>query len=240
MVKRIETLEESLGEERFQEILEKDWKTAELPTPEELAKKESKSPKARNNMNSLKNLSQYNPNKSKELKEKIVKNLTVTVTEEDVDPKTILDPRHDIDMINNLLPVKQILVSAEEQRLYWTKLNLFLKDFDPDELNYSDYDNIIQIVKNSIMEFRLLKLVVGNGKMLLDISNAVERLNKNSDKLRENLANRRVDRVDTSRKSGFSIVDAASAFDETKKKEYDQRVADLQKKEAEYPHKTRE
>ena len=239
MVETTKPLEEVIGEERFQEILEKEWKTAELPTQEELDKKEVKSPKARNNVNSLKNLSQYNKNKTKEQKENIIKSLVVTKKEEDIDPRTIVEDRYDVDLLNKLLPVNQILISAEEQTLYWTRINLFLKDFDPDELSYSDYDNIIQIVKNSIFEFRLLKEAARNPKMVMDISNTVERLNKNSDKLREGLANRRVDRVDTKKRGGLSIVDLASSLDEIKKKEYDQRVADLQKKEADYPHKTR-
>ena len=48
------------------------------------------------------------------------------------------------------------------------------------------------------------------------------------------LASRRMDRIDTKQKAGFSIVDLAAAFDEEKRSVLDERVKKLEEEEARF------
>ena len=82
----VESAEERLGPDLIDKIASKEWKTAPLPTEEELSKEKPKSPKSRNNPNSRKNLAQYNKNKKKETKKIIVEGMKFKKKREDVNP----------------------------------------------------------------------------------------------------------------------------------------------------------
>lgn len=239
MVISKKTLEEAVGADRMEEILEKEWKTAEVPSEEELKKEELKSPMARNNPNSRKNLVQYNKNKSKELKEKVLSGIVVTEKEEDIDPTTILDASVDLELIKKLLPVNEVMISRREQEQFWNTINVLLKDFDPDELTSSDIDDIVKMALNSVLETRLLVVSKGSAKMILEGGNTMEKFRKHSEKIKESLAARRRDRVDPKNKVSFSIVDLAVAVDEEKKAEYQQKIDQMLKDEQEFEFNTR-
>lgn len=239
MVISKKTLEEAVGADRMEEILEKEWKTAEVPSEEELKKEELKSPMARNNPNSRKNLVQYNKNKSKELKEKVLSGIVVTEKEEDIDPTTILDASVDLELIKKLLPVNEVMISRREQEQFWNTINVLLKDFDPDELTSSDIDDIVKMALNSVLETRLLVVSKGSAKMILEGGNTMEKFRKHSEKIKESLAARRRDRVDPKNKVSFSIVDLAVAVDEEKKAEYQQKIDKMLKDEQEFEFNTR-
>jgi hypothetical protein len=234
MVEEIKSLKDKVGSEKFEEIVEKEWKTADLPSEEELAAEKHKSPKARNHPNSRKNLIQYRKDKPKRAKKAALKNLEYTNVEEDLDPKEVLDSKIDIDLINKLLPANDILVSRKEQELYWNTINLFLGDFDFEELSASDIGDVIDLAVNKVLEYRLLQSSAANPKYVLDVSTALERFRKHSEKLKAGLASRRIDRVDVKNKVSLSIVDLAVAVDEEKEREWQARINELEKEEKKY------
>ncbi len=236
MVTEIKNLEDKIGTEKFKETLEKDWKTADLPSEEELAAEEHDSPKARSNPNSRKNLSQYQKKKSPKAKKAALDNLAFEKTEEDVDPRDILDPTINLDMLLGLLPANTILASRAEQTTYWSNINLFLKDFDADELTASDIDDVLTLALNRVLEIRLLSLVreKNNPKLLVDVSNTIDKWKRQNEKIKSGLASRRVDRVDVINKTSFSIVDLAASIDEEKMMKFEERSKLLHRQEEAY------
>lgn len=235
MVTRIKDAKNKLGEERIEEIVDKEWKTADLPSEEELSKEQPKNPKARNNINSRKNLVQYRKKKDKETKKKILSNLKYKETEEDIDPRDILDPEIDIEMLEKLVPAREILSSRREQELYYSTVNLFMKDFSFDELTASDIDDILSLAKNKVMEYRIMKVAAGHdASAILDAAPTLEKIGKTIEKLKSGLANRRVDRIDTKNKPKLSIVDLAHKLDEEDKADFERRIKDLEKQQQDY------
>lgn len=110
------------------------------------------------------------------------------------------------------IPTSEIF-NEEEKKMYDSLINIYLQDFDEDQLTANDLDDLMLIAMNRVLEFRLLKLGKDSSISQLDSSAAIERLRKQTDKLKESLATRRRDRIDPKKFSGFSIVDLAAAFD---------------------------
>ena len=110
---------------------------------------------------------------------------------------------------------------------------LYLRDFDESQLSANDMDDIISIAMNRVLEIRLLKTVKGKPEAQMDASTSIERLRKQTEKLKENLATRRKDRIDPKKYSGLSIVDLAVAFDKKKKDEMFMRAAKFEEEERE-------
>lgn len=229
----IKDLEEKLGKEKVEEIVEKEWKVVEPPTAEELAETPSSHPKARNNPNSRANLAQHKP-RSKEAKKKAIDNLVVKEVEEDVDPHSILGADFDVSIIDNIMPARKVLKDRNEQETFYNTIKLFIKDFDFKELSFSDIDDIITLAINSILIQRLLKAATSGEKLILEAGPTIEKFRKHSDKIKQNLANRRVDRIDLKTKPALSIVDLAAHLDEQKKLDFNQRVTDLEKADKEF------
>jgi len=226
-------LEEKLGSEKVDEILEKEWKVVEPPTAEELAVQEQRHPKARNNVNSRKNLAQYKQ-RSKEAKEKALENLVVSEYEEDVDPKDIFgDDKVDLAMLDKIFPAREILANRKEQNIYYNILRLFLKDFDLKELSSSDIHDLMTLALNAVIECRLVKAAKGE-KMMLEASPTLEKLRRHSGEIKKNLASRRVDRIDTKNRPIFSIVELAAHLDSQNKLDFDRRMLELEGKRADY------
>jgi hypothetical protein len=96
-------------------------------------------------------------------------------------------------------------------------VGLYLNDFDESQLSANDMDDIVSIAMNRVLEIRLLKTAKGNPDAQIDASIAIERVRKQTEKLKENLVTRRRDRIDPKKYSGLSIVDLAVAFDQEKK-----------------------
>ena len=120
------------------------------------------------------------------------------------------------EIMNSLIPSGDIF-EPQELEMYNGLISAYLKDFDVEQLSASDMDDIISIAMNRVLELRLLKAGKGSPSMQIDASTAVERVRKQTEKLKENLATRRKDRIDPKKYSGLSIVDLAVAFDQDKK-----------------------
>jgi hypothetical protein len=242
VVKRTTDLKDKLGQDKLNEVLDKEWKTAELPSEEELSAEQPASPKARNNINSRKNLIQYQKDKPREVKEKIVSNLTVTEVEEDVNPLDILDEgvREHYKLLDSIFPTKDIFSSRQEQEIYWNNVNLFLRDFDITDLTSSDIDDIVALALNRVLEHRLLKACADNPKKAMDVAPSIEKFRRHSEKVKSSLANRRVDRVDTKNKQSFSVVDLAARHDDERKDELEKRIRLLEEEALNYPVQTRD
>ncbi len=233
MSTRIKDLEEKLGTDKVEEIVDKDWKVVEPPTPEELAEEEPSHPKARNNPNSRKNLAQYNK-RSKEAKKAALDNLKVVEIEEDIDPYSILGAEFDMSVIDSIMPARKVLKDRDEQEVFYNTINLFIKDFDSKELSFSDYDDIVTLAMNSILIQRLLKAATSGEKLILEAGPTIEKFRKHSDKIKTNLASRRVDRIDLKTKPALSIVELAAHLDHEKKLDFEKRMEKLEQAEADH------
>lgn len=130
------------------------------------------------------------------------------------------------EILSDLLPADEIF-SPEEKILYDGLVAVYLKDFDEEQLTANDVDDILSIAMNRVLEIRLLKASKGDTIKHIDASTAIEKLRRQTEKLKENLASRRKDRIDPKKYSGFSIVDLAVVFDEEKKKELANRASYL-------------
>lgn len=237
MSKITKNLKDVLGKEKIDEIIEKEWKVAELPSDEEIKNTKSVSPKARNNPNSRKNLVQYNKKRSAKSKKAAVNNLKVTEKQEDVIPFQVLGSRAKADLIEKIMPATKILVDRDEQLIYYNTIKMYLNDFSSEELSFSDLDDVITLAINRVLEQRLLALCLsdgGQGRKLLDAAPALEKFRKHSDKLKQNLATRRVDRIDLKNKPSMSIVELADHLDVLEKSDFEARLIKLNKENEEY------
>lgn len=133
-------------------------------------------------------------------------------------------------MLSNSIPTAEIF-DESEKTMYDNLVGVYLKDFDESQLTANDMDDIMSIAMNRVLEFRLLKISKGNPDMQMEASASVERLRKQSEKLKDNLVARRRDRVDPKKLSGLSIVDLAAAFDANKKRELLERATGMQQEE---------
>lgn len=222
----VQDAKEKLGPELIAAIAEKEWKTAPMPTEEELAQETHESPKARNNPNSRKNLIQYRKDKSVEVKEKIVEGLKFKNTRENVDPFEfiILPEDYDRKILIAFLPDKKIWKDVQEEKDFYTILNSYISDFDLDELNSSDIEDIVSLAVNRVIENRLLAISPNDPNVLVDVSTTIEKFRKHSEKVKMSLASRRTDRIDPKMTQNFSIVDLVHAFDDRKKAEFQERI----------------
>lgn len=226
-------LEDVVGKARIDEITDKEWKVTELPTDEQLSNEKSVSPKARNNKNSRKNLAQYNK-RSKEQKKKAVENLKVTEVQEDVDPFEIFGDAVSLDTVELMMPARSVLVDRQEQLVYYNTIYLFLKDFSVDELSFSDMDDVITLAVNRVLEQRLLQACRKSDKMLLEAAPSLEKFRKHSDKIKQNLASRRVDRIDLKNKPSMSIVELAAHLDAKKALDFESRLEALKQESEDF------
>jgi hypothetical protein len=226
----VESAEDKLGTDLIAEIAEKEWKTAKMPTEEELAQEKHKSTKARNHPNSRRNLSQYRKNKPKKTKEKIVKGLKFKNTREDVDPFDYikLPENYNKNKIKAFLPARKALSSAEEEVKLYILIGEFLKDFDIIDLSSSDIEDVISLSMNRIIESRLFEASAHDPNLSMDVAPTLEKYRKHSQKIKEGLASRRADRVDPKAKQNFSIVDMVMAYDDKKREEFEKRIKDLE------------
>ena len=121
------------------------------------------------------------------------------------------------DILNDILPATEIF-DEKELEMFNGLVGLYLNDFDESQLSANDMDDIVSISMNRVLEIRLLKTTKGNTDAQMDASIAIERIRKQTEKLKENLVTRRRDRIDPKKYAGLSIVDIAVAFDEEQKK----------------------
>jgi len=133
-------------------------------------------------------------------------------------------------LLKQVIPVEE-LFEEEELEMYNGLVDIYLNDFDPDDMSSGDMDDVMSLAMNKVLEVRLLKTSKGDPDKQLDISVAIEKIRKQNDKLRENLSSRRRDRINPNEFKGFSIVDLAVALDEDKKQVLARKAAELKKEE---------
>jgi len=243
-------LEEHIGEEKLDELASVEHKAKALP--EKTKSKRNMSP------NSLKNLVQYNPNVSKDSKKNMLKNLRCKVDESKSQDDGILEKEKEdlendnqlvlfkklevkiggepiflFDLVDKVFPTYQTLDKAE-QVIFNNISATYLKDFENEELSYSDIDDVFSLALNKILELRLLKRCKGKPSLISELFISIEKIKKQSDKLKEALANTRKERKKHTLKSGVSILDLAASFDEERKIELEKKEKELLKKEKEF------
>lgn len=136
------------------------------------------------------------------------------------------------EMLKEVIPIDDIF-DPDEKTIYESLVDIYLNDFDKDDLTSNDMDDIMSLSMNKVLEIRLLKSSKGSANKQLDISNAIEKIRKQSEKIKENLSSRRRDRINPNEHKGFSIVDLAVAFEQEKKKKLAMRVKENRKEEKE-------
>lgn len=142
-------------------------------------------------------------------------------------------------MLKEVLPVGDIF-KKDELDLYNKLVDVYLEDFDAEDLTSSDMDDILDLAKNRVLEFRLLKDSRNDLDRQLDTATTIEKLGKKNEKIKENLSSRRKDRINPNEFKGFSIVDLAVAFDQEKKLKLKEKVEKLKKEEEELLEKRKE
>jgi hypothetical protein len=135
-------------------------------------------------------------------------------------------------MLKEVLPVEGIFDDTELQ-MYNDLVAVYLSDFEDADLSSSDMDDIMDLAKNRVLEFRLLKTSKGNAAKQLDIAGAIEKLGKKNEKIKESLSSRRKDRINPNEFKGFSIVDLAAAFTNERKRELQEKAEKLKIREKE-------
>ena len=134
------------------------------------------------------------------------------------------------DILKDVLPVADIF-EEDELILYNKLIDVYINDFDIDDLTASDMDDILDLAKNRVLETRLLKLTKGNIEATQDVSGTIEKLTKKNDKIKESLSSRRKDRLNPNEFKGFSIVDLVVGYHQDKKKQNEERLSLLAEEE---------
>ena len=134
------------------------------------------------------------------------------------------------EVLKNIIPIKDIF-KEEEEKIYNSLIDVYLKDFDEGDLTSSDMDDILSMSMNRVLEIRLLKTTKENADKQIDIAGAIEKLRKQTEKIKENLSSRRRDRINPNEFKGFSIVDLAVSFDDERKQALEEKANELKKEE---------
>lgn len=134
------------------------------------------------------------------------------------------------EVLKGIIPIDDIF-DEDEKNIYEKYVDVYLRDFD-EELTSSDMDDVISLATNRVLEIRLLKASKGNSDKQIDTSTAIEKLRKQTEKIKDNLLARRKDRIDPHEHKGFSIIDLAVSFDQQKRDKLSRRV-EINKQEEE-------
>lgn len=133
-------------------------------------------------------------------------------------------------MLKEIIPIQDIF-EEDEEAIYTSLVDIYMKDFDETDLSSGDIDDIMTIATNKVLEIRLLKSSKGNPDRQIDISLSIEKLRKQTEKIKENLSVRRKDRVDPNQFKGLSIVDLAVAYDDHKRLKMEKKARHLKKEQ---------
>lgn len=220
-----------LGKDKYEELLEKDWKKTKVP--KNYDKRRGRDGR-KLNKNSLKNLVQYRERTPKE-KEIALGQLRYKEKKKDQPKQEEHLPQETKDLnvlqrILNTIPMDTIF-EDDEAKAFEDLLRIYLKDFDEEDLTSADLDDIISLAMNRVHEIRLLQYGKETPSKLIDASQSIERLRKNTEKLKDSLAARRKDRVKYSGKDGLSMVDLVVMYEKEKKESRDERTAALLREE---------
>lgn len=134
------------------------------------------------------------------------------------------------ELLKSIIPVREMF-DNDELEIYNSLIDIYLNDFDEEDLTSSDMDDIMTLSTNKVIEIRLLKSSKEDAERHLDYSNSLERLRKQNDKIKDNLSARRKDRINPNEYKGFSIVDLAVAFDDNKKLQLEEKARKNKKKQ---------
>ena len=145
-------------------------------------------------------------------------------------PKNPPKPR---ELLKDIIPINDMF-NKDEIPIYNNLIDIYLKDFDEDDLTSSDVDDIMTLATNKILEIRMMKASKDDVERHLDYSNSLEKIRKQSDKLKDNLSSRRKDRIDPNKFKGFSIVDLAVAFDDSKKAKMEKKAREMKEAQESY------
>jgi len=127
------------------------------------------------------------------------------------------------EMLKEVIPIDDIF-NPEEKKIYESLVDIYLKDFESDDLTAGDMDDVMSLAMNRVLEIRLLKTSKGSTDAQLDIAGTIEKMRKQNEKLKESLSTRRKDRINPHEHKGFSIIDLAVAFEEDKKKKLKDKI----------------
>lgn len=143
------------------------------------------------------------------------------------------------EMLKEVFPIQDIF-DEQEEKIYNSLIDIYLNDFDEGDLTSSDMDDIMCLAMNKVLELRLLKTSKGNPDKQIDISTSIEKMRKQTEKIKENLSSRRRDRINPNEFKGFSIVDLAVSFDSTRKMELEDKIRKLREEEEEMLEKRKD
>lgn len=133
-------------------------------------------------------------------------------------------------LIKDIMPSGDVF-TEDEINMYDDYLDAYLADFDEDELTSSDMDDLMGLAINKVLAYRLLKKSKDSVSAQLDITTAMEKMDKRNEKLKESLSTRRRDRIDPNEFKGFSIVDIVVAYDNEVRRKQLERIEKLREEE---------
>jgi hypothetical protein len=114
-----------------------------------------------------------------------------------------------VEALDKVYPVYNTF-NEDEITLFLNVIITYLRDFNDEELSYTDLDDIFSLGSNKIIEFRLYKESEGGTKIITQL----ERIKKQNKLLKESLVTRRKDRLKDASKTGITILDIAAQYDE--------------------------
>ena len=113
-------------------------------------------------------------------------------------------------------------------------METYLKDFEEEELSALDIDDIISLAMNRVQEVRLLTYGKDTPSKLIDASQTIERLRKNTEKLKDSLAARRKDRVKNFGRDGLSMVDLVVMYEKNRKDALEEKTRTMLREEEQF------
>jgi hypothetical protein len=226
----VKDAKEKLGLD-YDESLKKDWKVAEIP--EDYDQRIGKDGR-KLNPKSLKNLVQYRKRTKKEKEAALAQ---LRFKEEEKEKKEIELPASANDQrllhsLKEILPLNDFF-HEDEIPVFFQIIDFYLQDFEEDDLTANDIDDLITIAQNRVLEIRLLKHGKSRAAAALDISQAIERLRKQTEKAKENLLVRRKDRLTGKDAYSFTIVDLVANYENNRKAKLNEELARIKEEEEE-------
>jgi hypothetical protein len=185
----------------------------------EVKAQEDPNSKRHNNVNSRKNLKQY--------QEPVVPEVLGEDGEDDVQANEITVGRKlSPELIKKLMPQRGVFTGAEKKRFTGIVVQ-YLSDFKNEEPTAADVDDIFEIAKSDIMEMRLLQATKNDPQGHIAVSQSLEKIWKRKQISKENLASRRVDRKDSRSDLDVTIVDLVVIHDRITARDQQEKVERL-------------
>lgn len=185
----------------------------------EVKAKEDPNSKRHNNVNSRKNLKQY--------QEPVVPEVLGEDREDDAQAQEITVGRKlSPELIKKLMPQRGVFTGAEKKRFTGIVVQ-YLSDFKNEEPTAADVDDIFEIAKSDVMEMRLLQATKNDPQGHIAVSQSLEKIWKRKQISKENLASRRIDRKDSRSDLDVTIVDLVVIHDRITARDQQEKVEKL-------------